>query len=196
MKFLDQILGRKGIDKVSMDELENEKIRLGVEEKRVVSKIENLENDKAKLFREGTTEPSKRRKTILARKIKEKDEEVKDQDREHRKISKKLRAVERFVRVKKKEKKLKEKGLWQVIADMSPDELEDFLVGEETKSMKEEGRLNEVLGILEEEAGTYEVLDEEEDIKDIVSKMEEAAESKDIDEKYEEMERDVLKNEE
>ena len=85
MKFLDQILGRKGIDKVSMDELENEKIRLGVGEKRVVSRIENLEDDKAKLFREGTTGPSKRRKTILARKIKEKDEEVKDQDRDEEK---------------------------------------------------------------------------------------------------------------
>lgn len=190
-----RMFGKKTVKDIALDELSTEKIKLSEEEKRTVSKIERGEGQKAKLFKEGVGEPSKRKKAIIARKIKELDEQVKELDRDHRMISKKIRTVDRLIKVRKRESKLKEKGLWSTVAKMSPEELDEYLLGVSTEKAGEETRVGEILGVLEEGAESYETLEEEEDIEKIIEKMEEAGESGEIEEKYEEMDKDVLKEE-
>lgn len=193
--ILERVFGKKTVKDIAPDELSTEKIKLSEEEKRIVSRIERLEEQKAKLFKEGVGEPSKRRKAIIARKIKEIDERVKELDRDHRETSKKIRTVDRLKRVREREDRLKEKGLWGTIARMTPAELEKYLIGEEAEKAGEKTRISEILEVLEEGAESYEGLEEEEDIKKIIEKMEEAGESGEIEEKYEELDKVVLKEE-
>lgn len=193
--ILEKIFGKKTIKDIAPDELSTEKIKLSEEEKRIVSKIERLEEQKAKLFKEGVAEPSKRRKGITARKIKELDESVKEFDRDHRDISKNIRTVDRVKRVREREDRLKEKGLWSTIARMTPVELEKYLIGVTVARASEEARRDEILVVLEEGAESYEGLEEEEDIKKIIEKMEEAGETGEVEEKYEELDKEVLKEE-
>ena len=193
--ILEKIFGKKTVKDIAPDELSTEKIELSEKEKRIVSRIERLEEQKAKLFKEGVAEPSKRRKGITARKIKEIDERVKELDRDHRETSKMIRTVDRLKRVREREDRLKEKGLWGTIARMTPVELDRYLLGETVARAGEEKRIGEILGVLEEGAESYEGLEEEEDIKKIIEKMEEAGESGEIEEKYEELDKEVLKEE-
>ena len=66
--ILERIFGKKTLKDIASDELSTEKIKLREEEKQVVSRIERLEEQKAKLFKEGVGKQSKRRKAIIARK--------------------------------------------------------------------------------------------------------------------------------
>ena len=66
--ILERIFGKKTLKDIAPDELSAEKIKLREEEKQVVSRIDRLEEQKAKLFKEGVGKHSKRMKAIIARK--------------------------------------------------------------------------------------------------------------------------------
>jgi len=144
------LLGRKGIDNISMDELENEKIRLTVEEKNILSKKDKIIETVEKLLQEDAKAISEMEKGVIKRKLKEKDNEMKDIKIKLEEISQKMLVIDGFMRIKKEEKKLKEKDLWQVISKMSMRELEDTIVKREIKDEKRSDMLKEILSIIGE----------------------------------------------
>ncbi|PIZ32144.1 MAG: hypothetical protein COY41_01580, partial [Candidatus Altarchaeum sp. CG_4_10_14_0_8_um_filter_32_851] len=133
MGILNMLLGRKNINDISMEELENEKIRLTVEEKNLLSKKDKIIEIAEKLLQEDAKAISEMEKKVIKRKLSEKDNEIKDIKEKLEEISQKISVVDAFIRLKKEEKKLIEKGLWQVISKMSMRELEDTLVKKEIK---------------------------------------------------------------
>ncbi len=150
MNILNVLLGRKSIDNISMDELENEKIRLSVEEKNLLSKKDKIIEVVEKLLQEDAKAISEMEKGVIKRKLKEKDNEMRDRKIKLEEISQKILVVDGFIRIKKEEKKLKEKGLWQVISKMSMKELEETIVKREIKDDERKEMLKNILSVVDE----------------------------------------------
>ncbi|PKP60342.1 MAG: hypothetical protein CVT88_03435 [Candidatus Altiarchaeales archaeon HGW-Altiarchaeales-1] len=150
MNILNVLLGRKSIDNISMDELENEKIRLSVEEKNLLSKKDKIIEVVEKLLQEDAKAISEMEKGVIKRKLKEKDNEMRDRKIKLEEISQKILVVDGFIRIKKEEKKLKEKGLWQVISKMSMRELEETIVKREIKDDERKEMLKNILSMVDE----------------------------------------------
>ena len=148
MGILNMLLGRKNINDISMEELENEKIRLTVEEKNLLSKKDKIIEIAEKLLQEDAKAISEMEKKVIKRKLIEKDNEIKDIKEKLEEISQKISVVDAFIRLKKEEKKLIEKGLWQVISKMSMRELEDTLVKKEIKDEERSDMLKDILSIV------------------------------------------------
>ncbi|MCX7045002.1 MAG: hypothetical protein NTX50_05885 [Candidatus Sumerlaeota bacterium] len=196
MSFLSAFFGRKkSIKDLSLNDLQTEKVRLEENERRVNKNIEKLEGDKGKLFKQGASEASKRQKIIIARKIKELDEQVKEQDRKSSMLSKQIRVVNRLVSMKRKEGELKAAGLWSTISKMDATELESMLTDGKVSSELETAKVKQILDILETETEMSETLEEDADTMRLVELMEQAGESGQIEEKLAEAQ-EVLKKRE
>ena len=196
MGLIDNFFGRKKtIKDLSLKELQEEKVRLEEQERRSNKRIETLEGDKGKLFKQGAGEAGKRQKLILARKIKELDEQTKSQDRKSSMLSKQIRVTNRLISMKRKESEFKQKGLWATISQMDATELEMMLTEGKVSDEMEATKVKQILDILEVETDMAESLEEDADTLALVALMEQAGESGQIDEKLAEAE-DLLKNSE
>ncbi|MEB3846702.1 MAG: hypothetical protein GSR74_01850, partial [Desulfurococcales archaeon] len=142
-------LGRKDwIDKVKVEELERELVRLDNQIRLLIKEIQRLEKKKKELFQEGIGK-SDVEKLLLAEKIKDVDTEVKMKLREYNKLMKQRRALSNLIRLKKWEARLKEKGIWEKIKSVEPDKLMEALskVQFEDQAFEQNiDKINEILG--------------------------------------------------
>jgi hypothetical protein len=196
MALLDALFGHKKreIKDLSLTELQDEKVRLEVEERKVNKVITRMEEDKGRLFKQGASEASQREKIILARKIKELDEEVKSQDRKAAMLSQQIRVVNRLVALKRKESELKEAGVWKMITEMDPAALDEYLNKGVIRDEQMAAKMQGILGVLESETGMSEIMKEDPETMRLVALMEQAGESGAIEEKLAEAEK-ILKKE-
>ena len=158
--------GRKDwIEKVKIEELERELLRLDNQISLLGKEIEKLEKKKKDLFQQGIGK-SDVEKLLLAEKIKDIDAEVKIKLREYNRMMKQRRALSNLIRLKKWEARLKEKGIWEKIKSMDPDKLMKILSDVqfvEQSFDKNIDKINEVLGreaaAVEVDEGTKEILE-------------------------------------
>jgi hypothetical protein len=197
MSIFDKIFGKKKTFKdLSLDELQTEKVRLEEQERRTNKKIEKLEADKAALFKEGASEASQRQQIILARKIKELDEQVKGEDHASATLSQQIRVVNKLVSMKRKENQIKAAGLWEFVSKMDIGEMDAMLTDGKVKDEVERSKLKEILGILETDTEMSETLQADPDTMKLVELMQQASESGAIEEKLAEAEKVLNKTQE
>jgi len=190
MSILDKLFGKKKTFKdLSLNDLQAEKVRLEEQERRTNKKIEKLEADKASVFKQGVSESSKRQQVILARKIKELDEQAKEEDRNSSTLSKQIRVVNKLVSMKRKETQLKKAGLWEFVSSMDIAEMDTMLTDGKVHDEMEREKLKEILGILETDTDMSETLDADPDTMRLVELMQQAGESGAIEEKLAEAEK-------
>ncbi|PKP58585.1 MAG: hypothetical protein CVT89_02625 [Candidatus Altiarchaeales archaeon HGW-Altiarchaeales-2] len=121
-----------------------------MEEKNLLSKKDKIIEVVEKLLQEDAKAISEMEKGVIKRKLKEKDNEMRDRKIKLEEISQKILVVDGFIRIKKEEKKLKEKGLWQVISKMSMKELEETIVKREIKDDERKEMLKNILSVVDE----------------------------------------------
>jgi len=165
-----RLSGKKSFDKVSLDDLRREKIRLDREEARFVGRSEQIEKQKEQLFQQLVNEPSQIRQTILARKIKERDEEGKGHLRLSRYLGHQLRIVNGLIAIKE-EARMMTKEAVGLLSKIPFDELVSYVENITTDSEFERGRIKELLKSLEEGQGLVStpLAEEDEDVQKIVA---------------------------
>jgi len=158
--------GRKNwIEKVKVEELEKEIVVLDNQIQLLSKEIARLEEKKKKLFRQGIGK-SDVEKLLLAEKIKDIDAEIKMKMKEYNRLIKMRRAMSNILRLKRWEKKLKERGIWEKIKDMEPDKLIEIFSSvniEDEMIEKNVDKINEILGAslmeVEVDSSTKEILE-------------------------------------
>jgi len=162
--------GKKSIDKVSLDDLRREKIRLDREEARFVGRSEQIEKQKEQLFQQLVNEPSQVRQTILARKIKERDEEGKGHLRLSRYLGHQLRIVNGLIAIKE-EARMMTKEAVGLLSRIPFEELVSYVENVTTNSEFERSRIKDLLKTLEEgqSLATSPLAEEDEDVRKIVA---------------------------
>jgi len=161
------------IEKVKVEDLEKEKLKVDNHILLISKEIEKLEKEKKELFRQGIGK-SDIEKLLLAEKIKELDAEVKMKIREYRRLMKQRRALSNLIRLKKWEKQLKEKGIWEKIKSIEPDKLMQMLTEVEFKEAQFEKNLDKINEILGAEYAKIEVDETTREIMQMWEKVEKA----------------------
>ncbi len=161
------------IEKVKVENLEKEKLKVDNHILLISKEIEKLEKEKKELFRQGIGK-SDIEKLLLAEKIKELDAEVRMKIREYRRLMKQRRALSNLIRLKKWEKQLKEKGIWEKIKSIEPDKLMQMLTEVEFKEAQFEKNLDKINEILGAEYAKIEVDEATREIMQMWEKVEKA----------------------
>jgi len=116
------------IEKTKVEDLEKERLRIDNQIQLISREIEKLEKEKKELFKNGVGK-TEIEKMLLAEKIKDRDSEIKMKIRDYNKLMNLRRSLGNLIMLKNWEYKLKEKGIWDKIKSMNPEELIKILSG-------------------------------------------------------------------
>jgi len=180
------------IDKMTTNELEDEKIRLQTVQEGFIKQVKELEEKKRTLFEEGRKKKSALEKQAIAVQIKQVDDEAKDVVKANSIVSRQILVTGKLAQIKRREKLLKSEGLWGVIGSVQPEQLEQFMLDMKVKSKQGDAQSKRLLEILGEGDMETEVADPE--ISKIVAAMEEAGEEELTESAWEDIEKNVFKN--
>ena len=177
--FVSKLTGLFGgtlgkIEKLSSNQLENEKIRLQTVQEGFINEVKQLEGKKRALFEEGRKKKSTLEKQALAVQIKQVDDEAKDIIKANNIVSRQILVTGKLSQIKRREKLLKSEGLWGMISSVEPEQLEKFMLDVKVKSKQGDAQSRRLLDILGEADEGIEATDPE--IAKIVAAMEEAGE--------------------
>jgi len=180
MEILGAIMGlfsgKKRLDKISMDELRKERIRLEQVEQRITHEVDGLEVRKRELFAKGKDESSQRQQVALARKIKELDASAQAKDRQLAMVSKQMRILSGMQILKENQALIKDMGVSSLISKMDLDELQQYVEKATVEGQFQMERFEQILKTVEGPAGA-ELAGEDEDTLAIVAAMQEAREA-------------------
>lgn len=183
MQWLDDIrqrLGRKrGIDRISAEELKREKIRLEQVDRRVSHEMDQAEALKHELFLKGKDETSSRQRLALARKIKELDARAQGKQQQLAFFHKHLRIVDGLLQIKENIDLLKELKVGSVISSMSVPELTAYVEQATVEGQFEMEKFTALLDSLEGAMDIRAVADVDKDLTAIVAAMEQAKAAED-----------------
>ena len=171
--------GRKGIDRLGIDELKHEKIRLEQMERRLSREVDQIEARKGDLFIKGKDETSSRGRLALARKIKELDSNARAKEQQLAFFHKHLRIVDGLLQIKENMALLKQLKVGSVISQMSVDELTAYVEKATVQGQFEMEKFTSLLGSLEGAMDAAEEVEQDTDLADIVAAMEEARAAED-----------------
>ena len=175
MRKLNDIFSRNRtnwLEKLKSDDLRIEKRKLELGTERVAKEVKDLEKEKTKLFNEGVGKPFLE-KRMLAQKIKELDVKAKMKYIEFDRVQKMSRAIFNLTTVLKRREQLKEKGLWQKLQALTPDQLLTELSKQDIKDKEFERAVEDILRILERPIADIEGVDTEtQEVMELWSKVE------------------------
>ena len=173
--FITKLFGRRQkLDDLEIDQLNRERLRLKREEQRVVQRMVQTERDKAALFDEAVGIGSKRQRTMVARQIKELDASAKHDEALSRALSKQVRILNGFIKLKEDRDFRERFGMLGLLRKM---DVADIAVSIEKVAIDGEltdEKLAQVLQALEDGDSMTEK-SEEPDIESIVAAIEETA---------------------
>jgi hypothetical protein len=177
MEILDAIKGlfsgKKKLDKITVDELRRERIRMEQVEQRIGREVDALEVRKRELFAKGRDEASQRQQVSLARKIKELDAAAQAKDRQLAMVSRQMRILSGFAILKENQALVKDMGVSSIVSKMDLDELQKFVEKATVDGQFQMERFAEILKTIESPEG-MELAGEDADTLAIVAAMQEA----------------------
>ena len=163
--------GKSWIEKVRVEDLEKEMLKLDNQIAVLGKEIERLEKRKKELFQQGIGK-SDVEKLLLAEKIKDLDAEIKMKLREYNKLMKQRRALSNLIRLKRWEAKLKEKGIWENIKSIEPERLMQMLTEVQFTEEQFDRNIDKINEILGREAAAVEIDDSTKEILELWEKVE------------------------
>ena len=138
--------GRKGLNNLSYDELMQERTKLELEERKTLKKLEKLEQEKNQLFEEAKRANSKTVMQVKARKIRDIDHRIKEQQANIRRLSKVLQVVNMtLLQMEKGDLMGEDSPFARLIAETSSAELNAWLDGTLAEGSMVEGKIDSIL---------------------------------------------------
>ena len=185
---------KASLQDLSLDDLRREKIRFDQEERKMLGRLREVEEQKRKLFEEGVRNVSEREQRVIARRIKEVDIEAGNMDRMLQAISKQMRIINGLIQVKERYRVLAESGISTMLKDI---DLQDLIMYIDKASVDGEFHLDkfdELLNALEESDSVSPGIKEDKDVSEIMKAMQQARESADSPEALERQFTEMSKN--
>jgi hypothetical protein len=170
----------KTFEAVSIDELRRERIRIEQEESRLIKKLDEMERSKQTLFEKGTDEVSQRQQLVVARKIKELDQQARNFDQTLRLLSRQLRVIAGFLHVKENKQLLQKTAVSSLLAKMDLADLQRFIEAATVEGQFQMDKFEEILGTLEDYELDVTAAGEDADTLAIVEAMNRARAAKDV----------------
>jgi hypothetical protein len=190
----DPQLKKATIADLNLDDLRREKIAYEQEEKKCLASVKEKEKLKRTLFDDAVQTSSEREQRVIARKIKEIDDEADLTDRDLKYYSKQIRFINGLIYFKKRSLVSNHSGTESILTKIGLEDLTKILSEASLDADTYEDKLNEALGIITEAKG-YRLEDrvdqDEIEIMRAIQQAREAAEKNpsSLDQQYESMNR-------
>lgn len=185
MGLLDIFRRKKSFKKVPLDELKREQIRLKQEERKLVAKVDEIENQKKEVFLSGKGEASETKRRILARNFKAADSKLQHLERNLQIISRQIRIINGFVAIKEDQQILKSMGLSKLIDKLDMAELQRYVEEASTEGEFMLEKFSQILVQLEDQEAAMGSFAEEKDIEEIMDVWRECEKIEDEEAAYE-----------
>lgn len=174
-EVVDRFRGKRSLARLTMDELDREKIKLDLQERKQIQRTQQLEREKEKFFAQGLRESSDQMKLYYSRKVKELDSDVRLNDRVLKALSHKVRIYNGIVSMKKWMQVLSEDKK-SLLNKLSLAEVSQWIEQNTVNGELRETQLNRLLDEVERGTGVVADVDanEEADVQQIFTLMKNA----------------------
>lgn len=159
MSLLDRFR-KSTFEKLDMQELREEEIRLKNRIERVRNEIAKIEKEKKKRFQEGIGADLMKKK-MLAQEIKRLDMEAKLNFKNFTSLQKQYMLVTNLIVLKKYEQELKKTKLWEKLTKIAPEDLETVLIKINLRGKEFEEIVDDLNRIFEMEVAEFESTEDE-----------------------------------
>lgn len=166
MGILDKIRGNP-FEKLKLDDLRAEKIRLQREEKLKIAEVEELSAKKKELFEKGF-KASEGERRALARQIQQLDRKIKLLNIHLKKISDQIRVVDNLIFIQENKRMLESSGLMKKLAKLPKTKLDEFLAKVNIEDQITTGNIQAILKTMEAEYGLVEEMEEDRETKELM----------------------------
>ena len=170
---------KPGLEDIKLDELTREKVRLVQEQRKKLEDARTLELDKNRLFEEGKRNSSEREQIVLAYRIKELDEQIKNTDLNLKTISKQMRILNGLIQIKENVRLNKESAVGTFVSNIDLEELTSYVESASVDGEFQMGKFDKILGDIEKSKALTPQESEDEDVLKIVKQMQMAHEAED-----------------
>ncbi len=173
------------LDDLSLDDLRREKIRIEMEERKMLSRLRALEAKKFRLFEEGSRTDSDREQRVFARQIRDKDLQAHNMDRMLQAFSKQMRILTGLIQVKERQRHLQSSGLGDILNGIDLQDLMHYVDQASVDGKFHINKFDDILNAMEEADAMRPALHEDEDVLSILHAMQQAHEAGDTTESIE-----------
>jgi len=168
MSFFSRFFGRKNPLDVPLSKLNESRIKLEYQIQKIENEIAGIDREIALLFEMAKKARSKSEELTIATKIKTLNQRKKNLQKTHMQLNKQLMLISNLAIIKENESILKGTPTWNLLRNMSPEELERHLVNMQLDAQNFSESLNKMLGMTDQAIGVGADFEEDEEIAEIM----------------------------
>ena len=168
MSFFSRFFGRKNPLDVPLSKLNESRIKLEHQIQKIENEIAGIDREIALLFEMAKKARSKSEELTIATKIKTLNQRKKNLQKTHMQLNKQLMLISNLAIIKENESILKGTPTWNLLRNMSPEELERHLVNMQLDAQNFSESLNKMLGMTDQAIGAGADFEEDEEIAEIM----------------------------
>jgi len=168
MSFFSRFFGRKNPLDVPLSKLNESRIKLEYQIQKIENEIAGIDREIALLFEMAKKARSKSEELTIATKIKTLNQRKKNLQKTHMQLNKQLMLISNLAIIKENESILKGTPTWNLLRNMSPEELERHLVNMQLDAQNFSESLNKMLGMTDQAIGAGADFEEDEEIAEIM----------------------------
>ncbi|WP_232460893.1 SNF7 family protein [Thermococcus gorgonarius] len=168
MGILSKFFGKKNPMDVSLDVLRETQATLEIQIRKIENEIASIDREIAALFERAKSARSKSEELTIATKIKTLNQRKKNLQATHMQLNKQLMLISNLAIIKENEAILKGTPTWEMLRNMSPEELERNLTTMQLDAQNFNENLNQMLGITDQTLGVGADFEEDEELAEIM----------------------------
>ena len=168
MSIFSKFFGRKNPLDIPLPKLNESRIKLETQIERIEKEILSIDKEIALLFERAKKARSKSEELTIATKIKTLNRRKRNLQATHAQLNKQLMLISNLAIIKENEAILKDTPTWDMLRNMSPEELERNLVSMQLDAQNFSENLNRMLGITDQTLNAGVDFEEDEELAEIM----------------------------
>ncbi|QDA31600.1 DUF342 domain-containing protein [Thermococcus indicus] len=168
MSVLSRFFGRKNPLDIPLPKLRESRIKLEYQIEKVEKEIASIDQEIARLFERAKMARTKSEELTIATKIKTLNRRKQNLQKTHAQLNKQLMLISNLMIIKENETLLKDTPTWNLLRNMSPEELEERLTELQLDAQNFNENLNQMLGMTDQTIGAGVEFEEDEELAEIM----------------------------
>ncbi len=168
MSIFSKFFGKKNPLDIPLPKLNESRIKLDYQIQKIENELASIDREIAVLFEKARTARSKSEELTIATKIKTLNQRKKNLQRTHAQLNKQLMLISNLVIIKENEAILRGTPTWELLRNMSPEELERNLAEMQLDARNFSENLNQMLGMTDQTIGAGVDFEEDEELAEIM----------------------------
>ncbi|NJF25678.1 SNF7 family protein [Thermococcus sp. Bubb.Bath] len=168
MSLFSKFFGKKNPLDIPLPKLNENRIKLEYQIQKIENEIASIDAEVAALFEKAKKARSKSEELTIATKIKTLNQRKKNLQKTHAQLNKQLMLISNLTIIKENEAILKGTPTWELLRNMSPEELERNLSEMQLDAQTFNENLNQMLGITDQTIGAGVEFEEDEELAEIM----------------------------